>query len=96
MHSTNIKEVLKPFFTRLGIDPIDFAFNEATNEFVSKNSFSDADDSPEAYYIVVKLENDIGTVNIGISDGLGFDITETLGEIKLEEDGNFRFKKITF
>lgn len=79
--NTNINEVMKPYFDRLGIDPIEFNYDEAKKQFVSKESFSYDDDDPEAYYVVVKLTNTVGTVVIGTSDGIRFNEVDTLGQI---------------
>lgn len=77
----NINEVIKQYFDQLGIDPIDFNYDEAKKQFVSKESFSYDDDDPEAYYIVVKLTNTVGTVVIGTSDGIRFNEVDVLGQI---------------
>lgn len=79
--NTNIGEAIKPFFDQLGIDPIDFNYDEAKKQFVSKESFSYDDDDPEAYYVVVKLTNTVGTVVIGTSDGIRFNEVDILGQI---------------
>lgn len=79
--NTNISEAIKPFFDQLGIDPIDFNYDEAKKQFVSKESFSYDDDDPEAYYVVVKLTNTVGTVVIGTSDGIRFNEVDILGQI---------------
>lgn len=79
--NTNIGEAIKPFFDQLGIDPIDFNYDEAKKQFVSKESFSYDDDDPEAYYVVIKLTNTVGTVVIGTSDGIRFNEVDILGQI---------------
>ena len=79
--NTNINEVMKPYFNQLGIDPIEFNYDEAKKQFISKESFSYDDDDPEAYYIVVKLTNTVGTVIIGTSDGIRFSEADILGQI---------------
>ena len=79
--NTNINEVMKPYFDQLGIDPIEFNYDEAKKQFISKESFSYDDDDPEAYYIVVKLTNTVGTVVIGTSDGIRFNEVDVLGQI---------------
>ena len=79
--NTNINEVMKQYFNQLGIDPIEFNYDEAKKQFISKESFSYDDDDPEAYYIVVKLTNTVGTVIIGTSDGIRFNEADILGQI---------------
>lgn len=79
--NTNINEVMKHYFDQLGIDPIEFNYDETKKQFVSKESFSYDDDDPEAYYIVVKLTNTVGTVVIGTSDGIRFNEVDILGQI---------------
>ena len=49
----------------------------------SKESFQNSSDNPEAYYVVIKINNNIGTVVIGTSDGIRFDETDVLGQIML-------------
>ena len=79
--NTNINEAMKPFFDQLGIDPIDFNYVENKKRFISTEAFYNNDSDPEAYYVVVKLIGNSGTVVIGTSDGIKFVETETLGQI---------------
>lgn len=79
--NTNINEAVKPFFTKLNIDPIEFNYDDNKKQFISKESFSYDDTDPEAYYIIIRVSNTIGTVVIGTSDGIRFAETEILGQI---------------
>lgn len=78
----NFNEVMTTFFNQLGIDPIEFNYNEKTKKYITTESFTNEDDDPEAYYMVVKMNENIGTVVIGTSDGIKFSETEMLGQIR--------------
>lgn len=82
--TTNLKEAVKPFFDKLGIDEMDFNYNEKTGKFVSTEAFSYDDDDPLPYFVVIRVYNNAGTVVIGTSDGLKFAETEVLGQIYFE------------
>lgn len=82
--NTNINEAVKPFFTKLNIDPINFNYDNVKNQFISKESFSYDDNDPEAYFVVIRISNTIGTVVIGTSDGIRFVETEILGQIMFD------------
>lgn len=84
--NTNINEVMKQYFDQLGIDPIEFDYDESKKKFISKTSFVYDVNDPEAYFIVVKVSGNIGTVSIGTSDGVRFIEDEVLGQIQYEND----------
>lgn len=86
MMNTNINEVMKQYFDQLGIDPIEFDYDDTKKKFISKESFVYDVNDPEAYFIVVKLSGNIGTVSIGTSDGTRFVEDEVLGQIQYEGD----------
>lgn len=79
--NTNVIEAMKPYFDELGIDPIEFNYIVDKNRFISKKSFQNENDDPEAYYIVIKINDNIGTVVTGVSDGIKFDEVDVLGQI---------------
>ena len=78
-----IDEMMIPIFEELNLDPIEFVFDERRNKYVTKEAFQYDYDDPEAYYIVIKVFNNIGTAVLGTSDGLRFYETEYLGQIDL-------------
>ncbi len=84
--NTNINEAMKPYFDQLGIDPIEFDYDDTKKKFISKDSFVYDVNDPEAYFIVVKISGNIGTVIIGTSDGVRFIEDEILGLIQYEGD----------
>lgn len=82
----DITEVMKPIFDSLNIDPIEFDYIESKNQFVTKESFEYSEDDPEAYYIVVKLYENTGTILLGTSDGVKFYEQKILGQISYDND----------
>ena len=85
MNTTNFKETMKIFFDELGIDPIDFEYDNELNYFISVTSFINSEDDPQEYYIVVKIVHDCGTVVVGYTDGIQFYELKTLGQIVFED-----------
>ncbi len=81
INTNSLDDAVKPFFKQLNIDPIEFIYDEKTNRYISKESFSYDDNDPEAYYVVIKMNNNCGTVVIGTSDGIKFNEREFLGQI---------------
>ena len=77
----NFNEVMKTYFNQLGLDPIEFTFNDKTNKYITVESFQYDENDLEAYYIVVKMINNVGNVMLGTSDGLKFHEHELLGQI---------------
>lgn len=84
----SINDVMKKYFDQLGIDPIDFTFNEKTNKYITTESFQYDENDPEAYFIVVQMVNSIGNIFIGTSDGIKFIKHEMLGQI-MNLNGNW-------
>lgn len=82
----NFNDVMKLYFDQLEIDPIEFIYNEKTNKYITSKSFQNNEDDPEAYYLVVRMINNVGNVLIGTSDGINFTEIEMLGQIMIQDD----------
>ena len=79
--NTDINNAVQTYFEKLDIDPIDFVYDRLKNRFISKDSFKFSIDDYSDYFIVIKVTNTVGTVILGMSDGVKFSPLELLGQI---------------
>ena len=86
MDITNINTALEPLFEILGIDPLSFHYDENSASLISDTSYTDNESDPQEYYIVIKFNNNIGTIMQGYTDGINFYDTKFLGRLVNNND----------
>lgn len=83
--NTNINTAMQPIFDKLQVNPVDFKYFEKLNKFISAESINLYGDSAN-YVIVININNNIGTVLLGTTDGVTFHETSLLGQIVLKNN----------